>query len=224
MAKATLNQRIQTIPLPPRLLKMRLSDEGYPVPWFVAWVDGKPDFRAIDTPKIREAHVHKKCWLCGEKLGRYLAFVIGPMCMINKINSEPPSHLDCARYAVQACPFLTQPRMRRNEKDLPEDRVEAPGFGLKRNPGAVVIWVTTSYRLERAHAGNAGVLFHLGPPVAVEFWANGRSASRPEVLASIESGMPLLQEQAKGPEAVAALMRMHDEALKLLPRSREVVS
>ena len=61
-----------------------------------------------------------KCWLCGQTLGKHMTFPIGPMCAITRTTAEPPSHLACAEYAVKACPFLSQPRMRRNERDLPE--------------------------------------------------------------------------------------------------------
>jgi hypothetical protein len=188
-----------------------------PVPWFVAWVDGVPDFRAIDTPKVRDAHVNKKCWLCGEKLGRYLSFTLGPMCLVNRINSEPPSHHECAQYAVQACPFMTRPRMHRNEKDLPADRTPAPGIGIPRNPGAVVIWTTLSYRPFKTIGG---VLFSLGDPVSVEFWAQGRRATRDEIMESIDSGMPLLRGSAieDGEEAVAHLEKMYRQAIKLVPQ------
>jgi len=44
---------------------------------------------------------HKRCWLCGQPLGKFMCFVVGPMCAINKTSAEPPSHRDCALYAVQ---------------------------------------------------------------------------------------------------------------------------
>jgi hypothetical protein len=208
---------IRHIEMPARIRKMRISPNHMPVPWFVAWVDGVPDFRAVDTSKIRDAYVNKKCWMCGEKLGRYLSFPLGPMCMVNRINSEPPSHHECAQYAVQSCPFLTRPHMRRNEKDLPTDRTPAPGIGIPRNPGAVVIWTTLSYKPFKV---SNGVLFRLGDPVSVEFWTQGRRATRQEIMESIDSGMPLLREAAvkDGEEAVADLDELYQRAIKLVPQ------
>src|SRR5690348_7959044 len=120
-----LNQRIKHLEMPARIRKLPISDEGYPVPAFVEWIDCKPDFRVINGQHFRRCVEFKRCWLCGEPLGKFMTFVIGPMCGINRVSSEPPCHHDCALYSVKACPFLSQPRMRRNEKDLPEGGVVA---------------------------------------------------------------------------------------------------
>jgi hypothetical protein len=141
------------------------------VPWFVAWIDGVPDFRVIAPGKIAEAHNHRKCWICGEKVGKYLASVIGPMCAINRVASEPPSHRECAEFAAKACPFLTRPKMRRNERDLPQERCDPAGQHIPRNPGVALIWITKSYR--PFHAGN-GVLFEVGEPMETLWFAEGR--------------------------------------------------
>src|SRR5438477_249547 len=79
--------------------------------------EGEPDFRCADKRKFHRALKEKRCWVCGDKLGVHLAFVIGPMCAVNKVTSEPPCHLECAEYSVRICPFLSRPRMRRNEHD-----------------------------------------------------------------------------------------------------------
>lgn len=210
---------IAHIPLPPRMLSLPLDERGYPVPWFVSWVDGKPEFRAADARKFALAVREKRCWLCGEKLGRYLAFVVGPMCAINRISSEPPSHSDCARYAVQACPFLARPHMRRRENDLPEEIREAAGFFIKRNPGVSLIWVTESYEVERAPAGNEGYLFYMGDPISAGWFSEGRIATRAEVIESIDSGYPALVEAAEqqGPEAVAGLAPARAAMMQYVP-------
>jgi hypothetical protein len=89
-----------------------IDERGYPVPWFVAWLpDGKPEFRAMDRTKWFRAIREKLCWVCGGKLGVNVCFVAGPMCGINRTSSEPPSHLECARYSSRNCPFLNNPRM-----------------------------------------------------------------------------------------------------------------
>lgn len=210
---------IAHIPVPERMLSLPLDERGYPVPWFVSWVDGKPEFRALERYKLVLAVREKRCWLCGEKMGRFLAFVIGPMCAINRISSEPPSHRECAEYAVRACPFLARPHMRRRENDLPEDFKQAAGFGVKRNPGVSLIWVTESYRVEKAHAGNEGYLFHVGDPYQLAWYAEGREATRAEIMESIDSGYPLLVELAcqQGPEAERELVEARERAMELVP-------
>jgi hypothetical protein len=207
-----LNNRIAHLELPDRMRRLSISDEGYPVPWFVAYRDGKPDFRCMDGEKMGIAVRHKRCWMCGEPLGKHLTFAIGPMCAVNRSISEPPSHLACLEYGVKACPFLTQPRMRRNEKDLPEDGYVA-GIGLKRNPGVTLLWTTLSYRVWKPPGG--GVLFELGDPEHVEYYAEGRKATRAEVIESMETGLPGLLEPAEqeGAEAIAELMRWYGRAI-----------
>jgi hypothetical protein len=192
--------------------RLSISDEGYPVPYFVAYRDGKPDFRCMDHEKMVIAVRHKRCWMCGQPLGKHLTFAIGPMCAVNRNIAEPPSHLACLEYGVKACPFLTQPRMRRNEKDLPEDGHIA-GIGIKRNPGVTLLWTTLKYRVWRAP--NGGALFELGDPEHVEYFAEGRKATREEIIESMESGLPLLMEEAEqeGAEAIAELMRCYGRAV-----------
>src|SRR5215467_7036859 len=113
----TYNPAITKLKMPLRFHKLPISENGFPVPKFVSFIDGKPDFRVVDGRYVLEAIKRRLCWLCGETLGRYMSFVIGPMCAVNRVSSEPPSHFECAQFAVQACPFLTQPRRPRNVHD-----------------------------------------------------------------------------------------------------------
>lgn len=208
-------------PVPSRMRALRLDERGYPVPWFVAWIDGKPDFRVSDARRVIEAVKFRRCWLCGDGLGRHLAFVIGPMCSVNRVSSEPPSHLDCALFAVQACPFLTRPRAHRRAAGLPEDAAPGAGLGIMRNPGVALVWITRSYRPFRAPApdGRTGWLFEVGPPDEVRWFCEGRPATRAEIEASIESGLAFLEEEARaeGPRAVQALELPVARARLLLP-------
>lgn len=79
--------------------------------------------------------------------------------MVNLNTAEPPCHYECAVYSARACPFLTIPRMRRNEKSMPEGHRVA-GIAIKRNPGVVVLWTARGYRREKVPDG-MGLLFKL---------------------------------------------------------------
>ena len=215
-----LNASIANIPIPHYMRHLPISAKGFPIPWFVSKLgNGEYDIRIADGSKIPRAVRQKLCWLCGNTLGRHLAFVIGPMCAVNRITSEPPCHRACAEYAVAACPFLTQPRMRRNEKDKPDEAKNAAGIMLSRNPGVVLIWMTKTFTPFRPHAGNAGTLFKLGKPEALMFYSEGRQATREEIIASIESGIPLLRKEAEidGAAAIDELEFKYREAMQLLP-------
>jgi hypothetical protein len=210
-----LNKAIADIAIPARMARLPINERGFPVPWFVAQIDGKWDFRVIGPNKIADAYNKKLCWLCGQRLGQYLAFVIGPMCSINRVSSEPPSHRDCAEYAVKACPFLSQPNMRRNEKGMPEGGTMA-GVGIMHNPGATLIWITKSFRPFKA---GDGILFEIGPPLETLWFTEGRTASRDEIDAAFEKGLPKLRHEADrdGPAGNIELEKRYKEALKLLP-------
>lgn len=180
-------------PLPQRMQKLPVDARGYPVPWFVGNPNGVFDFRVIRAGGIEEAIRRKTCWLCGDMLGSYISFVIGPMCAVTRTTSEPGSHYACACFAVRACPFLINPAMRRSPRDLPEGTEDPAGIMIERNPGASCLWVTRSFK--RFNAGN-GMLISVGEPIDVEWWAKGRHATREEVQASINSGLPLLLKNA----------------------------
>lgn len=206
-------------PLPPRMDKLPLDERGFPVPWFVAWIDGKPDFRVIRPAGIADAHNKELCWLCGFHRGTHKAFVVGPMCGVNRISAEPPSHLECAKYAATACPFLTRPLAVRNERGLDElDAKPAAGVMIKRNPGVTLVWVTRDYKLIR---DGAGVLFRLGEPSQIIFYAKGRLATRAEVDESVASGLPALEEIARqdGPSGMRALNASKAEFQKRLDKA-----
>lgn len=206
--------------MPRRMRELPVDAIGRPVPWFVTWIDGKPDFRVADGAKLHRALRVSLCWACGQgfRNGEDRAWLIGPMCAVNLVTAEPPSHLDCATWSARNCTFLITPNMVRRERHMPEGTQEPAGIMLRRNPGASVVWVTT-YRGWKAEREGRGYLFRLGPARRALWFAEGREATRAEVLASIDSGLPLLRELAEkdGPEAVAELERMHAAALAYLP-------
>ena len=210
------NAAMRRVHMPTRISALPVSETGYPVPWFVDCSTGTPDFRVVGRGKVKLAFERGLCWICGQPLGRYKSFVIGPMCAINRVSSEPPSHRDCGIFAARACPFLTRPRMVRNEKGLPVDRVEPPGIALARNPGVAAVWTTRSFA---PFPVDQGSLFSFDDPSELLWFAQGRSATDAEVRASIESGMLFLEAAAalEGPEAVEGLHREIDQARRFLP-------
>jgi hypothetical protein len=207
--------------MPARIADLPLNKARYPVPWFVAVIDGVPDFRVIRQGGIEKALKYGLCWVCGVPFARQedRAFVIGPMCAVNHVSAEPPSHLDCAAYSATACPFLATPNMVRRDRHLPSAAVEPAGIAIKRNPGVALVWVTGHRSWRKASDADGGTLFDIGEAKEALWFARGREATRAEVLASIDSGLPILAEMAEqdGPDAVSALGRMHAAALELIP-------
>lgn len=202
--------------IPYRMASLPRDKHHRIVPWFVAWIDGEPDFRVIREDGIRHALREKICWLCGKPMGRFTAFVIGPMCAVNRVSAEPGSHLDCALYAAQVCPFLANPRMQRRE--IP-DWTPPGGVAIKRNPGVALVWVSRDWYTFPDGMGSS--LFNVGPPESVHWFAEGRPATGAEVHAAINSGLPLLREACEkdsDPEAAfRELQRQCAVALELIP-------
>jgi hypothetical protein len=177
---------------------LKIDPRGFPVPWFTPWdrEKGEWNFQAIDPRRIRLAVERDTCWICGQKLFANKAFVIGPMCAINRITQEPPSHVECATFAAQACPFLSRPRMRR-APITPEGR-NVPGIMIERNPGVCLVWITRAYRQIPVHNG---ILIQVADPVRVEAYCQGRRATPIEIIESITSGLPELIQVDKGDPA-----------------------
>src|SRR6185369_5061065 len=141
-------------PLPERL-RNRPICRGYPVPWFVGKVNGEYEFRCMDPAKLVRAVKERRCWVCGQVIGDYAkgeshpeyTFVIGPMCGVNRISSEPPSHLECAIWSAQNCPFLSKPHMVRREDEFMATCPLPAGVMIERNPGVSLLWTTRTYKV-----------------------------------------------------------------------------
>ena len=210
---------------PPQIKRLPKNKAGYRVPWFVSYVDGEPDFRIVRSHGIDTAHLQRLCWICGTSMSAYKTFVVGPMCVVNRVSSEPPMHHACAIYSVQACPFLTRSEHAPARDRHPRRRAHRRRDG-RPQPCATAVWTTKKYTVEvvpasyrngDAHPG--GVLFNIGEPHKIEWKAEGRDATREEVMHSLETGLPLLLEAAErdGPRGVENLNLMVQEALCLVP-------
>jgi hypothetical protein len=201
--------------LPARLARLPLDARGYPVPWFVQWIDGKPEFRVMDGEKFAHAIKRRRCWACGDALGAYMTFVIGPMCAVNRTSAEPPCHHECATWSARFCPFLSRPKMVRREDDLTEACAKGEA-ALDRNPGVAGLWTTRGYRpFEAKGASATGWLIKMGDPTRVEWYCEGRPATRAEVEASIDSGLPSLRAMCDAERDALRRLDAHAELTKL---------
>src|SRR5262252_9120711 len=156
-----LNAQMVALGLPRRMRKFELDSRGYPVPWFVDRNICPIDIRVMDQHKRDEAVKHRKCWVCGETLGRFLTFVLGPMCAVSRITSEPACHRECATWSVKACPFLSHPQMNRSPRPFSRTPREVPGVMIKRNPGVIVLWTCRDFEIVNV---SNGWLIHVGMP------------------------------------------------------------
>jgi hypothetical protein len=214
-----LHVSLRDIPMPKRIKRLPVDQRGFPTPYFVHYVNGQADHRIVETSKFKPALEEKRCWICGDYLGRYMTFLLGPMCVVSRTVAEPPSHTDCAEYAAKACPFLSRPQMVRRDAGLPPDIREADGIPIARNPGVMCAWTTRQFKAFQPAPEQ--LLFRVGDPTHVAWWSEGRAATRAEVQASLNSGVPLLQKLADedGPAAQLALHQAILAAQKYLPET-----
>lgn len=206
-------------PLTARIATLPIDERGYPVPWFVAWIDGKPDFRIADSRKRALADRDKLCWVCGQPLGRNLSFVIGPMCAITRSTAEPPNHHECAVWSVQGCPFLAKPQMirRQHAEVVAQHKLTQAGHGIDRNPGVCVVWTTRSYQNFRD--GKGGWLTEVGDPIETSWWREGRPATLAEVEESISTGLPFVRKLCQNESDHDALNEAIQKSRQYLPRA-----
>jgi len=204
--------------LPARMCALPIDSRGYPIPAFVETLpDGTRDFRIISQKHWRRCVKERRCWVCGMKLGGYLAFVVGPMCAVNRTTSEPPCHRECAEWSAKNCPFLARPHMiRRKDEFIDSLKDNSSGCPILRNPGVALVWVARDYEIWHDEKGRP--LIEMGDPLEVTWWAEGRAATRAEIEESIRTGMPLLEEMARTQEgAMEDLMRKRSAIEALLP-------
>jgi hypothetical protein len=216
-------------PLTERLAKLPIDERGYPVPAFVQWieiVDGKPEprepgigypeFRMVDPEHLVNCVTESMCWVCGEPLGVNRAYVVGPMCTINRNSAEPPSHVDCAEWSVKGCPFLSKPQMKRREDEMTMSAVEnVAGVLLPHNPGVTAIWQVKG-PVKPWHDGKGGMLFDIGNPEKVTWWKEGRTATVEEVSDAINKGIERLLELCDVAEDRNEVARRRNELVATL--------
>lgn len=186
------------LPPLPRGLKMRPVDRarGLPAPWFLADQDGSEsyDFRKVAARRVAIARRNRLCWVCGQSFVRDAAVIGGIASMINSIVVDPPSHVECAEFAVKVCPFMVYPEKRRGPEA--ENNV-TPGEMLPHNPGLAFVFIAGYPHFIDSSDGRGGRLIRMPPvPLQLTAWARGRWAQPDELAAGIRLGMSKLMDIA----------------------------
>lgn len=178
------------------LANLPKDKRGYIIPWFVTATNdkGDPDFVHISPSRTVEAWHRGSCWICGGSMfEQRRTFVLGPMSLFSRVCTEPPMHLDCARFAVVTCPFMVNPNRKRIDKNA-----TVPGLPLDRNPGVTLVYTAKHFRTEVTD----NILYHLGPHHRIEAWKEGRRATLYEFTQSVDTGIEELRTKVRpGQEA-----------------------
>lgn len=181
--------------LPLRMRALPIDARGYPVPWFAGRTDGKPKwYRAIHQ---------KACWICGQKLGAHLCFVIDVQDAFTRTVSEPPSHRQCAEWFI---------RNRENSTD------EWP---VRRPTGVFLVWMAKDFAVFESDAGRS--VIHIGDAEDATWWMDGRHATLEEAEDCVEREFALLELAARDDKdreakALVQLYRHKAELELLYPR------
>jgi hypothetical protein len=119
--------------IPERLAHLPLDERGFPIPYFIPIVHGKPEFRFADSKKKIHCRNYKKCWICGKRLlaGKFW-FITGPKGLKNRTVSDEAMHEECARFSLKVCPhmFYEKAERRTTETDIP--LLYAPSQALEK--------------------------------------------------------------------------------------------
>lgn len=103
-------------------------------------------------------------------------------------------------------PHLSTPGAKYREgADLAEDCAPQANVS-KLRAGATAIWITKR-RGARPFAAGDGVLFALDEPMRIEWYAEGRAASLPQVSDAIGKGLPTLRTAAEADGRAAQFER-----------------
>lgn len=154
--------------IPSRMRSLPRNSAGSPEPWCAS---------------LPEAVNKRLCWLCGEKMGAYAAFLLDARQSITRLAEAPPSHRECALFVAQD-----------QSSDYP-----------KPATGPLIVWITRAY-LPRPD-GRGGTNCLITEPENLFWFFEGRPAPKSMAIEDLEREFAPLRDNAEkeGRRAVAAL-------------------
>lgn len=134
--------------IPKELSHLKIDERGYPIPYFVSWIDGKPEFRFLDHARQEMIIEKGVCHICGKKLNKDYNYVIsGPIGYQNRVSSDAAMHRVCAEFSLRACPHLYLQKAERRENDeLGKKVAELPSVVLKEKPSILLLVRISKYK------------------------------------------------------------------------------
>lgn len=180
------------LPIPPDLQDNDRDRRGLPIP-FVVYRDisGAAHFSINNVAAVDLVLDQRLCGLCGKPLKPGQIWLIGgpgSSFMDDGMYIDPFAHEDCARYAVQVCPFLAAPSYaRRVEGRTLKQRDAHEGVELHDNkiapprPLFFVLACTTDFSLVDSHDGSGHrYILPRRPWAHVEFWRDSAPITQGE--------------------------------------------
>lgn len=169
----------------------------YPIPHGVMIdADGLPHFAMNDELRRRSMVKNGQCSICGTSLFRGRWFVGGVLSAFHEFGAfiDPPMHSECAKYALQVCPYLAAPRY---AKEVGLAKAEKADFA-----GAMV-YIADPTQIPGRPTGDVFVALMatkytildnfntkpIPPYSVVEFWRHGLRISDPEGYSVVENAL-----------------------------------
>jgi hypothetical protein len=174
------------IPLPERMKSMPTDKRGFPIPYVVAIdASGNPQFTVNDAVKQITAIHQQLCGICGQRMPQDDIWLVGgPKSAFHPHGAyiDGPLHGECARYALQVCPYLAISATYRPHIEVSKLQARFkdtailidPTVDPSRPPFFVMV------RTEQITITPQGYLVPIRPHWAAEFWKGGEPMSREE--------------------------------------------
>src|SRR6266478_3893001 len=136
---------------------------GHPVPFTQLWVNGTPDFRAVDMERWAQCLEEKLCGICGKRLGEFCYFIGGPLSRDNKLFSDPSMHETCAEFASRTCPFLSGKKLEYSDKPVDHRDAVILKAPMAPRPDRMFIMRTRTRKIRGVTADNSYLIQVTGP-------------------------------------------------------------
>lgn len=187
-------------PIPPRMRHLPRDPRGYPIPVIVMRDDrGRAHFTMNDRLVAETLARTNCCGICGQPLGGSLWFIGGPASAFHPQGGyyDNPVHMQCGRFALQACPYLSRRMLRRIEKgatlrpnSFDGKVVIADDPTVHPDQPAVFVFACTDQTTRDA----VGHFIPRRPWQRLEFWRDGQridaAAARAQVAAAPTPAAP----------------------------------
>jgi hypothetical protein len=135
--------------------------------------------------KFRKAAEDGLCGICGQANDGPYALVGGPESIESHTFGDLPMHEDCARYALQVCPFLAAPRARYHRKQIEGEKTHSAM--AKERPEVFGLGLTDEYAAGVDASGEWWVRAREWK--SIKWWRNGVASpleQLPELTKKIE--------------------------------------
>lgn len=128
---------------------------------------GKADFRVLDMRRQILCIRNRQCGICGQLLGKFVAFIGGPQSGESHVFTDPGMHRQCAEFAASVCPFISrETAMYRDVNDTDRETLKRLGILVEdleyvsddREDPRMFIYITKEYTPVRVT--NASVAAH----------------------------------------------------------------